>query len=123
MPTSHLWGHHHADAVLKPGAGCSHGVANTPNSVIQVDTTKGTWTQIADLSTFLASNPVANPSPDDFEPDGTFWSLVAVGDRLFTVEPNHGEIDEISLNGTVRRVVDISESHGHIVPTALGQLS
>jgi hypothetical protein len=104
---------------LIAGAGCSHGVANTPNGVIQVNVTNGTWTQLADLSTFVASHPVANPSPDDFEPDGTFYSLISLGDRLFTTEPNHGEIDEISLNGTVRRVVDISESHGHIVPTAL----
>ena len=40
---------------------------------------------------------------------GTFYSLVSLGDRLFTTEPNHGEIDEIDMNGTVRRVVDISE--------------
>jgi len=35
------------------------------------------------------------------------------------VEPNHGEIDEIDASGRVRRLVDISDSHGHIVPTAL----
>ena len=104
---------------LISGAGCSHGVPNTPNGVIQVNIAKGSWTPFADLSTFLASNPVAHPSPDDFEPDGTFWNLVALGDRLYTVEPNHGEIDEISPQGNVRRVVDISASHGHIVPTAL----
>jgi len=104
---------------LISGGGCSHGLPNSPNGVIQVDTTKGTWTQLANLSTFTASNPVANPSSDDFEPDGTYYSLVSLGDRLFTTEPNHGEIDEIDMNGTVRRVVDISESHGHIVPTAL----
>ncbi|HKE29793.1 MAG TPA: ScyD/ScyE family protein [Bryobacteraceae bacterium] len=101
------------------GAGCSHGLANTVNSVIQVNTSQGTWTQLADLSTFLASNPVANPSSDDYEPDGTFYSLISLGNKLFTVEPNHGEIDEINLNGNIKRVVDISDSHGHIVPTAL----
>lgn len=104
---------------LIAGAGCSHGLANSDNGVIKVDTTKGTWTQLADLSTFVQSHPVANPSSDDFEPDGTFYSLISLGDRLFTTEPNHGEIDEIGMDGTVRRVVDISESHGHIVPTAL----
>jgi hypothetical protein len=101
------------------GAGCSHGLANTNNGVIQVNTDKGTWTPFANLSTFIASHPVANPSSDDFEPDGTFYSLISLGDRLFTVEPNHGEIDEIAMDGSIRRVVDISESHGHIVPTAL----
>ena len=104
---------------LISGGGCSHGLPSSPNGVIQVNMSKGTWTQLADLSAFVASHPVANPSPDDFEPDGTFYSLISLGDRLFTTEPNHGEIDEIDMNGTVRRVVDISESHGHIVPTAL----
>src|ERR1700689_1340941 len=104
---------------LISGGGCSHGLPSSPNGVIQVNMSKGTWTQLADLSNLVASHPVANPSSDDFEPDGTYYNLVALGDRLFTTEPNHGEIDEMDMNGTVRRVVDISESHGHIVPTAL----
>ena len=104
---------------LLSGAGCSHGVAGTPNGVIQVNTAKGTWTMFADLSTFLASNPVANPDPGDFEPDGTFWNLVALGNRLYTIEPNHGEMDEIGPQGDIHRVIDVSYSHGHIVPTAL----
>jgi hypothetical protein len=103
---------------LISGAGCSHGLANANNGVVQVHA-DGTSAPFADLSTFVQSNPVANPSPDDFEPDGTFWSLVSLGDRLFTIEPNHGEIDEIDAAGRIRRVVDISDSHGHMVPTAL----
>jgi hypothetical protein len=73
----------------------------------------------ADLSTFIAGNPAENPDPGDFEPDGTFWSLVALGNKLYTIEPNHGELDEIGPQGNIRRVIDISYSHGHIVPTAL----
>src|SRR6202042_254549 len=79
----------------------------------------GTWTPFANLSTFIASHPIANPSSDDFEPDGTFYSLISLGDRLFTTEPNNGETDEIDINGTVGGVVSVKESHGHIVPTAL----
>jgi hypothetical protein len=104
---------------LLAGAGCSHGVPNTPNGILRVNTDQGTWTQFTDLSAFLASNPVANPNPDDFEPDGTFYSLVALGDHLYTVEPNHGEIDEIQPQGNVHRLIDISDNQGHIVPTAL----
>ena len=104
---------------LIAGAGCSHGLANTTNGVIKVNMSNGTWTQLADLSTFIKEHPVANPSDDDFEPDGTFYNMVAVDDRLYVTEPNHGEIDEISMRGAIRRVVDISASHGHIVPTAL----
>jgi hypothetical protein len=104
---------------LISGAGCSHGLAGTVNGIMKVDAVSGKATQFADLSTFVQSNPVANPSSDDFEPDGTFYSLVALGNKLYTVEPNHGEIDEIDASGNVSRMIDISDSHGHIVPTAL----
>jgi hypothetical protein len=104
---------------LISGAGCSHGLAGTVNGIMKVDTTAGTAAPFADLSTFVQGNPVVNPSSDDFEPDGTFYNLVAVGNKLYTTEPNHGEIDEIDSSGNVSRVVDISDTHGHIVPTAL----
>jgi hypothetical protein len=100
------------------GAGCSHGVPDVPNGVIRVNT-DGTWSFIADLSAFQKANPVANPNPDDFEPDGTWYSMVAVRGDLYAVEPNHGELDKITPDGQVSRVVDISASQGHIVPTAL----
>src|SRR5581483_6460034 len=68
---------HHRMYALLGGAGCSHGLLNTSNQVIQVDPSRGTATPVADLSAFLADHPVAHPNPDDFEPDGTWWSLIA----------------------------------------------
>jgi hypothetical protein len=106
---------------LIAGAGCSHGLIGTTNGVIRVNS-DGSWKQIADLSAFQMANPVANPEPDDFEPDGTWYSMVAVGNSLYALEPNHGELDKISKHGKVSRVVDISASQGHIVPTAITQL-
>ncbi len=104
---------------LEAGAGCSHGLVGTVNSVLRVRF-DGTTRQVADLSTFLMSHPVAHPSPGDFEPDGTWYSMVSARDRLYAVEPNHGEIDRINpRTGRVHRVIDISASQGHIVPTAL----
>jgi hypothetical protein len=106
------------------GAGCSHGIpplANgqrVPNGVVRVNT-DGTWDMLANLSAFQAAHPVKNPQPDDFEPDGTWYSMIAQGGALFAVEPNHGELDRIGADGVVRRVVDISASQGHIVPTSL----
>jgi hypothetical protein len=104
------------------GAGCSHGVPDLPNGVLRVNR-NGTWELVADLSAFQAANPVQNPEPDDFEPDGTWYSMIAVGDRLYAVEPNHGELDRISVawrhTARVHRVVDISATQGHIVPTVL----
>src|SRR5215510_12722676 len=101
------------------GAGCSHGVSGTPNGVVKVNS-DGTWNLIADLSAFQQSHPVANPEPDDFEPDGTWYSMVALHGDLYAVEPNHGEVVRISpSNGGITRVVDVSASQGHIVPTAV----
>ena len=109
------------------GAGCSHGVQNFPNGIIRVHH-DGTWEMVADLSAFVKANPVANPDPDDFEPDGTWYSMVAVQGDLYAVEPNHQEIDRISpTTGEIRRVVDISatsppptaENRSWIGPTAL----
>lgn len=101
------------------GAGCSHGVAGIPNGVVRVKP-DGSWNLIADLSAFQQSHPVANPEPDDFEPDGTWYSMVAVRGDLYAVEPNHGEVDRISPDtGAIYRVVDVSATQGHIVPTAI----
>jgi len=98
------------------GAGCSHGVPSIPNSVIKINPDKS-WTRVANLSAFLKSHPVANPEEDDFEPDGDWYSMINVGDDLYAIEANHGELDKISANGHVSRVVDVSATYGHIVPT------
>jgi hypothetical protein len=50
---------------------------------------------VATLSKFQKHNPVANPNPGDFEPDGTWYSMVEAYGGLFAIEPNHGELDAI----------------------------
>jgi sugar lactone lactonase YvrE len=64
---------------------------------------------MADLSAFLAAHPVANPDAADFEPDGTWYSFVAAGHGFYAVEPNHQELDKISADGQVSRVIDFSK--------------
>jgi hypothetical protein len=100
------------------GAGCSHGLAGTNNGVLRVNG-DGTTTMIANLSDFLKQNRVANPNPGDFEPDGTWYSMIRAYGALYAIEPNHGELDVITTSGAIIRVVDISRTQGHIVPTAL----
>jgi hypothetical protein len=117
--------------ILLSGAGCSHGVQQVPalpNGVIRVNP-DGTLDMIANLSAFQMAFPVRNPEPADFEPDGTWYSMIAVENDdhdnneahsdLYAVEPNHGELDKITTSGHISRVVDISASQGHIVPTAI----
>ena len=100
------------------GAGCSHGLAGTVNAVLRVNGDH-TTTPVADLSAFLKTHPVQNPDPADFEPDGTWYSMIAVYGALFAVEPNHGELDMITPEGHIRRIADISATQGIIVPTAV----
>jgi hypothetical protein len=99
------------------GAGCSHAHVDSQNTVFAVS---GSSIQpIADVGAFALANPTANENPGDFEPDGTWYSLAAVRGQLYTVEPNHGEIDRVSIDGTIHRVADVSAKYGHLVPTAL----
>jgi hypothetical protein len=101
---------------LLSGAGCSHGVAGIPNGVFRVNSNRS-WTEFANLSEFYMNNPVANPFVGDFEPDGTPYSMINVDGDLYAIEPNHGELDRITTKGKITRVVDISATQGHIVPT------
>ena len=103
---------------LLAGAGCSHGVTSLPNGIVRINS-NGTHTLIANLSAFQQANPVAHPEPDDFEPDGTWYSMVVVNGDFYAVEPNHGEVDRITLGGQITRLVDVSASQDHIVPTSL----
>ena len=103
---------------LIAGAGCSHGLAGTVNSILRFER-DGSTTQVADLSSFLMAHPVAHPNPPDFEPDGTWFSMVEAAGALYAVEPNHGEVDVVSRNGSIRRLVDVSATQGHVVPTSI----
>jgi hypothetical protein len=103
---------------LTAGSGCSHGLLNTVNGVFRVEN-NGTLSTVADLSGYQQTHPVAQPNADDFEPDGTWFSMVRDGDAMYAIEPNHGELDKITAKGEISRVSDISASEGHIVPTSV----
>ncbi|AEW00526.1 hypothetical protein A4D02_24665 [Niastella koreensis] len=100
------------------GAGCSHGVKDIPNGIVKVKSNKD-WDLIANLSEWQMGHPVAKPEEDDFEPDGTWYGMVSVDGSLYALEPNHGEIVKVNTSGKIDRLIDISASQGHIVPTAL----
>jgi hypothetical protein len=103
---------------LLAGAGCSHGVPSVPNGIIKINT-NGSWSLIANLSAWQQSHPVMHPEEEDFEPDGTWYSMINVKGDLYAVEPNHGELVKVTTEGDISRVIDISASQGHIVPTVI----
>jgi hypothetical protein len=103
---------------LLSGAGCSHGVPSVPNGIAKVNA-DGTWKIIADLGAWQRANPVANPDDEDFDPDGTWYSMINVREDLYTVNPNLGAMVKVSTSGNISEIIDISATQGHVVPTAL----
>jgi hypothetical protein len=103
---------------LIAGAGCTHGLAGTFNSIDRISKS-GSATPIVNLSEFIMKHPVAHPNPPDFEPDGAWYGLEAADDALLAVEPNHGEVDVVRTDGSIGRLVDVSATQGHIVPTTI----
>jgi hypothetical protein len=93
---------------LTAGAGCSHGLAGTHNALLQVN--EGSTTEVVNLSAYLRANPVADTTYEtqDYEPDGTWYSMVKARGAFYATEPNHQEIDRIEPNGHVTRVLDMS---------------
>lgn len=76
---------------------------------------------IADIGDFLKTHPAKYKDAADIEPDGTLYSMIAVHDRLYAIEPNHGQMLSVSTSGDIRQVIDISASQGHIVPTSVAE--
>jgi hypothetical protein len=105
------------------GGGCSHGNPHHPNGIYEVDAKTGKWKVIADLGVaYLGKHPAKFESADDFEPDGTYYSMIASNGRLVTVDPNHGNMFSVSTSGQIEPIIDVSASQGHIVPTTIAEL-
>ena len=98
---------------------CSHGNPTSPSGIAMVNRWNGTWTLIADIGAWLKKHPAKIENPGDFEPDGTLYSLIAHDGKLFTVEPNHGQVIAVTMSGEVKQVIDVSASNGHVVPTSI----
>jgi hypothetical protein len=106
--------------VLVGGGGCSHGT--TRNNVILRVSPSGAVTSVANLSAYILANP-GSVVEEDFEPDGTWYSMVAYNGALYVVEPNQGLFLRVNpTTGAITRVLDIAGSLGeHVVPTALAR--
>jgi sugar lactone lactonase YvrE len=102
---------------LLAGGGCAHGNSDVPAGILRVNS-DGSWDVIANLSNYLAAHPVANV-PVDLDPDGTWYSLVAAKGNLYALNPNQGNLEQITPQGQISRVSDTSDAYGHIVPVGL----
>jgi hypothetical protein len=103
---------------LVTGGGCSHGVPSKPNGLYRIPAI-GQSALVANLSTWIAANPVKSPNPGDFEPDGDWYSMINVEGNFYAVEANHGQVVKITPAGVITRLIDFSATLGHIVPTVI----
>jgi hypothetical protein len=104
---------------LVDGGGCGHGHADESSGIYRIDRAAHTFELVADLGAFAHANPVAQPEPGDFEPEGSWYSMIHAFGQLYAVEANQGRIVKINPAGQVRQILDVSENNGHIVPTAI----
>jgi hypothetical protein len=106
---------------LMSGGGCDHGSPGVPQGIALVHK-NGSWKIISDLGAFEMSNATAVIEEEDFEPTGTWFSMIRSGASLIAVEPNHGDFVRVNpRNGGIRRIADISASEGHWVPTVVAE--
>jgi plastocyanin len=108
----------HTLYVLIAGGGASHGNPDTPDGVYSVDG-NGNATLVADLGTWLRDNPVANVPIADYDPDGSFFAMMAApdGSTLWIVEANSQQLIGVAPDGKVSRIADLSGDNQ--VPTAI----
>jgi hypothetical protein len=92
---------------LVSGGGCSAGHPSEPNGLYRVFA-GGATQPVVDLGNFLRSNVDSkDPAAPDFEPDGTWYSLLRAFGGFYTIEPNHGVMVRIADDGAITRVADL----------------
>lgn len=104
---------------LVSGGGAAHGNADQPNGVYVVDPAAGSASLLVDLGAWLRDNPVEAVPEADYDPEGSFFAMVAApdGSALWVVESNSEQLLAVTPDGGVTRVADLSA--GNMVPTAL----
>src|SRR5258708_4290091 len=91
---------------MEAGAGCSHGLAGTANTLIRVHA-DASITPVADVSANCADPSRRHPDADSFALDGTWYGSIAVRGAFHVTEPNHQKLDRITPDSTITRVVDL----------------
>jgi len=71
---------------------------------------------VADISSFIRDNPVAEV-PGDYDTDGQPYALLPDGDGFLITEGNSNQLMRATLDGRATRVADLSR--GHPIPTGI----
>lgn len=97
--------------VSSDGGGPVHGNPDHPSGIYKV-AADGTTTLVADLSAYLRANPVKT-APGDYDPDADGYRMAAdeAAGALWVLEPNSQGVLSVKPDGTITRVVDLSDAH------------
>lgn len=107
---------------LVAGGGPAYGNRDMPNGIYQIGSDSSA-TLIADLSEWQRANPVAAPPKLDRVPDGMPVSMAPIDRELWVSERHHGQILRVGIDGSISRIVDLSQSGlmpAGIVPSPFG---
>ncbi|MFT4038327.1 MAG: ScyD/ScyE family protein [Thermomicrobiales bacterium] len=80
-----------------------------PDGVYRVNDDES-LTLIADTAAWISANPTEF-KPADYNPGGEVFGMVSVGDDLWVVESNNGQVLKVSLDGQIARIADLSTNH------------
>lgn len=92
--------------LLDEGGGASHGNPLTPDGIYLIPG-DGSAKVVADLGAWVSANPVAN-QPADPDADGDLTAMVGTGDGFLVLESNGGQVLQVSTDGTINRLADLS---------------
>jgi plastocyanin len=108
--------------VLNTGGGAAHGNPDTPSGIYAVGGDEKV-TPVADLGQWLRDNPVAKVPPADYDPEGSFFDMAVApdGKGLLVVEANSQQLLEVTPDGAVTRVADLSGDNQVPTSVAVGQ--
>lgn len=81
----------------------------TPNGIYAVQA-DGTFSLVADLTTWIVANPTAL-TPGDYNDLGEPFRMEAGDGGFWVLEANRGELLWVTLDGQVTRIVDLSADH------------
>lgn len=81
-----------------------------PDGVYRVGAADASLTLVADTAAWFAANPTEF-KPADYNAEGELFGMVTIGDLLWVVESNQGQVVTVALDGAITRVADLSTNH------------
>jgi uncharacterized cupredoxin-like copper-binding protein/sugar lactone lactonase YvrE len=70
----------------------------------------GSLALVADTAAWISANPTVY-KPADYNAEGELFGMLAVGNARWVVESNNGQVLQVSLDGAITRIADLSTNH------------